>query len=86
MIQNPSVAGSGETVTITVNARANVYDNEGNIFGYGETFFAKKDIMIAAGGIGRTISFSGNRTVVYEGGRFGIYLFIPHGDVTIIEE
>lgn len=88
MIQNPSVAGSGETVTITVNARANAYDNEGNIFGYGETFFAKKDIMIAAGGILnlKTISFSGNCTVVYEGGRLGTYLFIPHGDVTIIEE
>lgn len=86
MIQNPSVAGSWETVTVTVDARANVYDNEGNIFGNGETFIAKKDIMIAANVIGRTISFSGNRTVVYEGGRFGIYLFIPHGDVTIIEE
>lgn len=86
MIQNPSVAGSGETVTITVNARANAYDNEGNIFGNGETFIAKKDIMIAAGGILKTISFSGNHTVVYEGGRFGTYLFIPHGDVTIIEE
>lgn len=86
MIQNSSVVGSGETVTITVNARANVYDNEGNIFGKGETFFAKKDIMIAAGGTGSTIFFSGNRTVVYEGGRFGIYLFIPHGDVTIINE
>lgn len=86
MIQNPSVAGSGETVTITVNARANAYDNEGNIFGYGETFFAKKDIMIAAGAVGRTISFSGNRTVLYDGGKFEIYLFIPHGDVTIIEE
>nr|DAY16166.1 MAG TPA: hypothetical protein [Caudoviricetes sp.] len=88
MIQNPSVAGSGETVTITVNATAHVYDNEGNIFGYGETFFAKKDIMIAARGIGRTTSFSGNRTVVYKGGsgRLGIVLFIPHGDVTIIEE
>lgn len=86
MIQNPSVAGSGETVTITVNAIANVYDNEGNIFGRGETLFAKKDIMIAARGIGRTISFSGNRTVVYKGGRLGMDLFIPHGDVTIIEE
>lgn len=86
MIQNPSVAGSGETVTITVKAIANVYDNEGNIFGSGETCIAKKDIMIAARGIGRTISFSGNRTVVYKGGRLGMYLFIPHGDVTIIEE
>lgn len=84
MIQNPSVAGSGETVTITVNARANVYDNEGNIFGKGKTLIAKKDIMIAAEATGRTISFSGNRTVVYEGGESGIYLFIPHGDVTII--
>jgi hypothetical protein len=86
MIQNPSVAGSGETVTITVDARANVYDNEGNIFGNGETFSAKKDIMIAAEGTGRTISFSGNCTVVYDGGRSGICLFIPHGDVTIIYE
>lgn len=42
MIQNPSVVGSWETVTITVDARANVYDNEGNIFGNGETFIAKK--------------------------------------------
>ena len=83
MIQNPSVSGSEETVTITVNARANVYDNEGNIFGNGETFIAKKDIMIAAEATGRTISFSGNCTVVYEGGRFGIYLFIPHGDAKI---
>ncbi|MFQ7138930.1 hypothetical protein [Evtepia sp.] len=86
MIQNPSVAGSGETVTITVNATAYAYDNEGNVFGNGETFFAKKDIMIAAGAVGRTISFSGNCTVLYKGGKFEIYLFIPHGDVTIIEE
>ena len=83
MIQNPSVAGSGETVTITVNARANVYDNEGNIFGNGETFSAKKDIMIAAEATGRSLRFPGNCTVVYEGGRSGIYLFIPHGDTTI---
>lgn len=83
MIQNPSVSGSGETVTITVNARANVYDNEGNIFGNGETFIAKKDIMIAAEATGRSLSFSGNCTVVREGGRSEIYLFIPHGDAKI---
>lgn len=83
MIQNPSVSGSGETVTITVDASAYVYDNEGNIFGNGETFFAKKDIMIAAEANRRSLRFSGNCTVVYEGGRSGIYLFIPHGDTKI---
>ena len=83
MIQNPSVVGSGETVTITVNARANVYDNEGNIFGNGETFIAKKDIMIAAEATGRELNFSGNCTVVREGRRSEIYLFIPHGDAKI---
>ena len=83
MIQNPSVAGSGETVTITVRARANVYDNEGNIFGNGKTFIAKKDIMIAAEATGRSLGFSGNCTVVREGGRSEIYLFIPHSNVKI---
>lgn len=83
MIQNPSVAGSRETVTITVNARANVYDNEGNIFGNGKTFIAKKDIMIAAEATGRSLSFLGNCTVVREGGRSEIYLFIPHGNAKI---
>lgn len=83
MIQNPSVVGSGETVTITVNARANAYDNEGNTFGYGETFFAKKDIMIAAEATGRSLGFSRNCTVVRAGGRSEIYLFIPHGDAEI---
>lgn len=83
MIQNPSVAGSWETVTITVDARANVYDNEGNIFGNGETFIAKKDIMIAAEATRGALNFSGNCTVVREGERSGIYLFIPHGSVKI---
>lgn len=83
MIQNPSVAGSGETVTITVQARANVYDNEGNIFSHGKTFIAKKDIMIVAEATGKSLSFSKNCTVVREGGRSDIYLFIPHGDAKI---
>lgn len=83
MIRNPSVVGSGETVTITVKARANAYDNEGNIFGNRETFSAKKDIMIAVEATGRRLNFSGSRTVVREGESAGIYLFIPHGDVTI---
>ena len=83
MIQNPSVVGSWETVTITVDARANVYDNEGNIFGNGKTFIAKKDIMIVAEATGRSLLFPRNCTVVYEGGRSGIYLFIPHGDAKI---
>nr|DAS40708.1 MAG TPA: hypothetical protein [Caudoviricetes sp.] len=83
MIQNPSVAGSGETVTITVKESAFVYDNEGNIFGNGATFIAKKDIMIAAEANGRTLDFSGNCTVVRDGGRSEIYLFIPHGDTGI---
>lgn len=83
MIRNPSVVGSGETVTITVKARANAYDNEGNRFGNGETFFAKKDIMIAAEATGRELSFSGNCTVVRAGGRSDIYLFIPRWDTTI---
>lgn len=83
MIQNPSVVGSWETVTITVDAIANVYDNEGNIFGNGETFIAKKDIMIVAEATGRELNFSGNCTVVREGGRSEIYLFIPHWDTTI---
>lgn len=83
MIQNPSVGGSGETVTITVNARANVYDNEGNVFGNGETFIAKKDIMIAAEATRGSLRFLGNCTVVREGGRSDIYLFIPHGDAKI---
>ncbi len=83
MIQNPSVAGSEETVTITVNASANVYDNEGNIFGIGETFIAKKDIMIAAEATGMKLNFSGNCTVVRKGGISEIYLFIPHEDAKI---
>lgn len=83
MIQNPRVGGSEETATITVNARANVYDNEGNIFGNGETFIAKKDVMIAAEATGRALTFLWNCTVVHEGEKSGIYLFIPHGDATI---
>ena len=83
MIQNPSVAGSWETVTITVDARANVYDNDGKIFDNGETFIAKKDIMIAAEATRRELNFSGNCTVVREGGSSEVYLFIPHGDVKI---
>ena len=83
MIQNPSVAGSWETVTITVDASANVYDNEGNRFGNGKTFITKKDIMIAAEAIRGALNFSGNCTVVRKGGKSGIYLFIPHGDVGI---
>ena len=85
MIQNPSVVGSGETVTITVKASANVYDNEGNVFDNGETFIAKKDIMIAAETAGRSLRFPKNCTVVRvrDSGRSEIYLFIPHGDATI---
>ena len=45
--------------------------------------FTKKDIMIVAEATVRSLRFPGNCTVVYEGGRSGIYLFIPHGDATI---
>lgn len=86
MIQNPSVAGSGGTVTITVDASASVYDNEGNRFGFGKTFITKKDIMIAAEASRWVLDFFGYCTVVRRGGRSGTYLFIPHGDVTIRNE